>query len=107
MCKHNFIFSMKNQSFLNVNWTTGNFFILCSQVVKNHEKWKDITEERIQALKESAERWKNSDSRVCLEHRYREFHLVSDRITGGKVTVHNNCRITFRNRISGKESQEK
>ena len=50
---------MKNQSFLNVNWTTGNFSVLCSQVVKNHEKWKDITEERIQALKESAERWKN------------------------------------------------
>ena len=35
-----------------------------------------------------------------------KFRLVSDRITDGKVTAHNNCRITFRNRISRKESQE-
>ena len=34
LCKHNFIFSIANQSFLNVNWTTGNSCILCSHVVK-------------------------------------------------------------------------
>ena len=56
LCKHTFIFSMANQSFLNVNWTTGNRCILCGQVVKNNEKWKDITEEGIHALKELAER---------------------------------------------------
>ena len=44
---------------------------------------------------------------VCLEYPYNEFCLVSDCITDGKVTVHNNCRIIFRNRISRKESQEK
>ena len=47
---------MANQSVLNVNWTTGNRCILCGQVVKNNEKWKDITEEGIHALKELAER---------------------------------------------------
>ena len=98
---------MINQSFLNINWTTRNRCILCSQVVKNNEKWKDITEEGIRTLNELAEQWKNLDFRVCLEHPYNEFHLVSDRITDGKVTVHNNCRITFRNRISRKESQKK
>ena len=43
---------------------------------------------------------------MYLENPYNEFRLVSDCITDGKVTVHNNCRITFRNRISRKESQE-
>ena len=46
-----FYFSMANQSFLKVNSTTGNHCTLCIQVVK-HEKWKDITEEGIYALKE-------------------------------------------------------
>ena len=44
---------------------------------------------------------------MCLEHLYNEFRLVSDCITDGKVTVNNNCRITFRNRIGRKESQIK
>ena len=56
---------------------------------------------------ESNEQWKSLDSRVCLEHPHNEFHLVSDCITDGKVTVHSDCRITFRNRISMKELQEK
>ena len=43
---------------------------------------------------------------MCLEHPYNEFRLDRDRITDEKVTVHTNHRITFRNRISGKESQE-
>ena len=55
LCKQTFIFSMTNQPFLNVNWTTGNRCILCCQVVKNDEKLKDITEEEINALKELAE----------------------------------------------------
>ena len=86
---------MANQPFLNVNWTTGNRCILCCQVVKNDEKLKDITEEGINALKELAECQRNS--RVRLEHPNSEFRLASDRITDEKVTVHNNCRITFRN----------
>ena len=56
MCKYTFIHSMANKSFLNVNWTTGNRCILCSQVDENDEKWKDVTEEEIHALKELAER---------------------------------------------------
>ena len=44
---------------------------------------------------------------MWLEHRYDEFRLVSDRITDGKVIVHKNCRIAFKNRISRKEPQEK
>ena len=44
---------------------------------------------------------------MCLEHPYNEFRLVKDCITDGKVTVHNHSRITFRNQISRKESQEK
>ena len=52
---------MANQSFLNVNWTNGNHCILCSQVAKNDEKWKFITEEGIYALKELEERWKSLD----------------------------------------------
>ena len=44
---------------------------------------------------------------MSLEHLYNEFRRVSDRITDGKVTVHNNCRITFMNRIRRKESLEK
>ena len=47
-----FYFSMANQSFLKVNCTTGNHCTLCIQVVKHDEKWKDITEEGIYALKE-------------------------------------------------------
>lgn len=66
---------------------------------------KDVTE-GIRALKERAERWKSLDFRECLEHPYNEFCLVSDRISDRKVTVHDNCRITLRNRISRKESQE-
>ena len=107
MRKHTFVFSMANQIFLNVNWTTGNRCILCSQVVKNYEKWKDITEEGIHALKEFRERWKILHSRVCLEHPYNKFCLLSEGITDGKVTVYKNCRITFRNGISRKESREK
>ena len=52
------------------------------------------------ALKELEERWKSLDYQVLLEHPYIEFHLVSDRVTDGKVRLHNNSRITFRNRIS-------
>ena len=74
--------------------------------MKNNEKWKDIPEEEIQAIKELAQQWKSLDSQVYLEHPYNEFCLVSDRITDEKVTLHNNCRITFRNEISRKESQE-
>ena len=96
---------MANQSFLNVKWTTWNRCILCSQVVKNYEKWKNITEEGIHALKEFAEQSKCLDSRVCLEHPYNKFCQASDGVTDVKVTVHN--RITFRNGISRKESQEK
>ena len=59
---------MANQLFLNVNRTTGNRCILSNQVGKNDEKWKDIIEEGIHALKELAERWKGLESRVCLEH---------------------------------------
>ena len=44
---------------------------------------------------------------MWLEHRYDEFRLVRDRITDGKVIVHKDCRITFKNRITRKESQEK
>ena len=47
---------MANQLFLNVNRTTGNRWILSSQVVKNDEKWKDIIEEGVHTLKELAER---------------------------------------------------
>ena len=47
-----FYFSMANQLFLKVNCTTGNHCTLCIQVVKHDEKWKDITEEGIYALKE-------------------------------------------------------
>ena len=47
-----FYFSMANQSFLKVNCTTGNHCTLCIPVVKHDEKWKDITEEGIYALKE-------------------------------------------------------
>ena len=104
-CVNTFIFNMTNQSFLNVNWTIGNQCIHCNQVVKNEEKWEDVTE-GIRALKERAERWKSLDSRECLEHPYNEFCLVSDHITDRKVTVHDNCKITFRNRIGRKESQE-
>ena len=75
--------------------------------MKNHEKWKDIIEEGIHALKDLAKRWRSLDACVCLEHLFNEFRLVSDRITDGKVTVHDNCRITFRNQISRKESQKK
>ena len=96
LCKYTFILSMANQSFLNVNWTTGNSCIFCSQLVKNDEKWKDNTEEGIHTLKDLAERRKILNARVCLEHPYSEFHLVSDRITDWKVTMRNNCRITFR-----------
>ena len=74
--------------------------------MKNHEKWKDITGEEIQAINELAQQWKSLDSRVYLEHPYNEFCRVSDRITDEKVTLHNNCQITFRNQISRKESQE-
>ena len=49
--------------------------------MKNNEKWKDITEDGIHALKELAERWKSLDSRVCLVH---PFRLASDCITDGK-----------------------
>ena len=61
LCENTFIFSMANQSFLNVNWTNGNHCILCSQVAKNDEKWKFITEEGIYALKELEELWKSLD----------------------------------------------
>ena len=42
-CVNTFIFNMANQSFLNVNWTIGNQCIHCNQVVKNEEKWEDVT----------------------------------------------------------------
>ena len=87
LCKHTFIFSMANQLFLNING--------------------EVLQRREYPLKELAERWKSLDSRVSLEHLSNEFRRVSDRITDGKVKVHNNCRITFRNRIRRKESQEK
>ena len=70
LCKHTFIFSMANQSFLKVKWTNRYRCILCSQIMKNDEKWKDVTEEGIQALKDLAERWKSLDVRVCLQPHY-------------------------------------
>ena len=69
---------MANQSFPKVNCTTGNRCTLCIQVVKHDEKWKDITEEGIYALKELAGQWKSLDAPVCLEHPYNEFCFVSD-----------------------------
>ena len=56
LCKYAFIYSMANQSFLNFNWTNGNRYIFCSQVDENDEKWQDVTEEGIHALKELSER---------------------------------------------------
>ena len=38
--------------------------------MKNDEKWKDVTEEGIQALKDLAERWKSLDVRMCLQPHY-------------------------------------
>ena len=62
------------------------------------EYFSEITYKKNNILWNQRERWKRFNSRVCLEHSYNEFCLFSDFITNGKVTVHNNCRITFRNR---------
>ena len=46
-----FFFSMTNQTFLKVNWTTGNRCILRSQVVKNNEKYEDLGKRKYPLLK--------------------------------------------------------
>ena len=55
LCIHIFIFSVANQSFFNVNWTTGNCCILSNQILKNDGKWKDVPGGGIHALKDLAE----------------------------------------------------
>ena len=49
------------------------------------EYFSEINLQKEQYSVESKERWKSLDFRVCLEHPFNEFRLVSDCITDGKT----------------------
>lgn len=82
---------------------------LRNERIDKGEPSSKLTQDGLQSIRALAERWVKIDQSLCTQAPYVEFLSAAQRLSsaGQDVYVHENCRITFRNRITRKEAQSK
>ena len=79
---------------------------LCNENIKDNEPVSHLAK-GLQSLQEIADRWVKINKKVCTQAPYTEFQLAAERLHSPcqYISVHKNCRITFRNRLARMEAQ--
>ena len=79
---------------------------LCNENIRDNEPVSNLTESGLQSFQELANRWVNSIQAYVPRHCMLNFNqLQNDCLVHVMISLHENCRITFRNRLTQKVAQ--
>ena len=98
---------MASTPFLSVDRGDKGMCSLCNEHIKDNEVLSNLTEDGLHSLHALANRWVRIDKSLCSQPPYTEFQSAAPRLSraSNDINIHENCRITFRNRLNRKEAQ--
>ena len=98
---------MASTPFLSVEGGEKGICCLCNENIKDNDIVSNLSDDGLKSLQELADRWVKINKCLCSQPPYTEFLLAAPRLSKAHndINIHENCRITFRNRLSRKEAQ--
>ena len=104
-------FSMTSKPILNAFSGDCQRCFLCNELIKTETDYQRVPQNGLNNLKQLAERWSKVDASRCTDALYSNFRRTFARLESLKpssytpIIVHKSCCISFRTRITRKESQ--